>query len=224
MPTRTTSPIQCTACYTDGEEYALRDDDVGRLCNSCHGEGPLSGNHHPLRKVPDGIEVPADWPLQDGVLTCLTCQLPSHDEYIGVYMFLRGESREKPVAFCLNCHSSESWANRNPHKEINEGKGCGFCHNARPTPGVDTLKTVTFSSEPSVLCLRCHDIGPHPAGFKHTRTLDEERAEKLPQLVLYRETTIVCSTCHNPHLAESEDHKFRDIALEYRACPGCHKL
>jgi len=68
-----------------------------------------------------------DWPLQEGALTC---HLPSHYEYIGVYMFLRSESRgkswEQSTKFCLYCHSSKTWEGRNPHKKINDGKGCGF--------------------------------------------------------------------------------------------------
>ena len=217
-------PITCTACHVDEEGYELLDDNLDLLCNRCHGEGPLVGNHHPLRTVPDDISVPEDWPTQDGALTCLTCHLPSHDEYIGIYMFLRSESRENPLEFCLNCHDRGSWEGRNPHQEINQGKGCGFCHDTRPKLGVDTLETVTFASEPSVLCLRCHDVGPHPAGFDHTQTLDEVQVGKLSRIALYRGTTIVCSTCHNPHVAGSQEYKLRDFALEYRACPGCHQF
>lgn len=217
-------PITCTACHVDEKKYELLDENLALLCNRCHGEGPLVGNHHPLRTVPDDISVPEDWPTQDGAITCLTCHLPSHDEYIGTYMFLRSESREKSMEFCLNCHNRESWEGRNPHKEINEGKGCGFCHDTRPKPGVDTLETVTFCSEPSVLCIRCHDIPPHPAGFDHTLTLDEGQAKKLSNIALYRGTTIVCSTCHNPHLAQSREYKLREFALEYKACPGCHQF
>jgi len=93
-----------------------------------------------------------------------------------------------------------------------------------PKPGVDTLETVTFCSEPSVLCLRCHDVLPHPAGFDHTLTLDDALAKKLSRIDLYQGKTIVCSTCHNPHIGQSADFKLRDFALAYKACPGCHKL
>lgn len=217
-------PIMCTACHVDEEDYELVEEDLDLLCNRCHGEGPLVGNHHPLRKVPEEIGVPEDWPTQDGALTCLTCHLPSHDEYVGAYMFLRSESKEKSLEFCLNCHARKSWEGRDPHKEVNEGKGCGFCHDARPKLGVDTLATVTFCSEPSVLCLRCHDVLPHPAGFDHTQTLSEAQAGQLSNISLYQGKTIVCSTCHNPHVGQSQEFKLRDFALEFRACPGCHQF
>ena len=218
-------PILCLVCHVDEEDYELRDEDLNTLCNRCHGKGPLVGNHHPLREVPESIDVPEDWPLQEGYLTCLTCHLPSHDEYIGIYMFLRTEALERrSLEFCLNCHARESWEGRNPHQEVNQGKGCGFCHDSRPTLGEDTLDTVTFCSEPSVLCLRCHEVGPHPASFQHTQRLDEKQAADLSGIALYRGRAIVCSTCHNPHVTGSEEHKLREFALEYRACPGCHRF
>lgn len=216
--------VVCTACHIDEEDYELRSEDPTVLCNRCHGEGPLAIVHHPLRKVPDAIKVPEDWPLYEGKLTCLTCHLPSHDENIGIYLFLRGENHAGKVKFCFLCHLPESFAGRNPHEEVNRGKGCSFCHLTEPKAGVDTLNTITFCGDPDVLCLRCHgDTSPHPAGFRHNRVLEPAIAEQMSKTQnLYQGDRVICSTCHNPHIYESDSHKLRGAVLHDYSCPGCH--
>lgn len=216
--------IVCTACHVDEEEYELHSDDPSELCNRCHGEGRIVGHHHPLRAVPPEITVPEDWPLLNGRLTCLTCHVPSHDENIGIDMFLREDLGAESTAFCFVCHDREKITSRNPHMEINRGTGCGLCHDTEPVPGKDTLATVTFCSDPTVLCLRCHSDVPHPAGFDHSRRLDDEIAEVIGKTInLYEKNTIVCSTCHNPHVFESQTLKLRGVVIGGEACPGCHR-
>jgi len=215
--------IVCTACHVDEEKYELHSEDSAELCNRCHGEGMIAGHHHPLRAVPQEIAVPKDWPLLKGRLTCLTCHLPSHPESIGQFMFLRGEKGSELQDFCFLCHSRSKVTSRNPHEESNGGTGCGFCHDSEPIPGVDTIYTVTFCSDPTVLCLRCHDDVPHPADFDHSRRLEEDIARQIGSgLHLYEKNTIICSTCHNPHEFESQNHKLRGVIQGVEACPGCH--
>lgn len=216
--------IVCTACHIDEEEYELHSEDSAELCNRCHGEGRIVGHHHPLRAVPPEIQVPEDWPLLNGRLTCLTCHLPSHEENIGRFMFLRGEKVSELQDFCFLCHSRRTVTDRNPHEEINRGAGCGLCHDIEPVPGVDTLYSVTFCSDPTVLCLQCHDDVPHPAWFDHSRRLEEDLAQKIgKELPLYEKDTIICSTCHNPHVVDSQTHMLRGVVRGGQACPGCHE-
>jgi hypothetical protein len=217
-------PIVCTACHVDEEDYELRAEDLDLLCNRCHAEGSHVRTHHPPGKVPKAVSIPEDWPLQDGALTCLTCHLPSHEENVGSYLFLRGEDPERSVTFCLNCHSRESWTGRNPHNECNHGEGCDFCHHEKPEIGVDKLDTVTFFSEPDLLCRRCHEASPHPGGYDHTRALEEKYLAQIDTRILHKGKMITCSTCHNPHMLESEFHRLKDVAWALLACPGCHKV
>lgn len=216
--------IVCTACHVDEEEYELHNEDPAVLCNGCHGEGRIVGHHHPLLAVPPEITVPEGWPLFGERLTCVTCHMPSCEKNLSEYMFLRGPKSVSLNEFCFLCHDREKVSKRNPHEEVNRGTGCRFCHDKEPVPGVDTLETVTFFSDPTLLCLRCHSDTLHPANFNHSRRLEEDIAEQLSkELNLYEKNTIVCSTCHNPHVDESQTLKLRGVVRGGEACPGCHE-
>jgi predicted CXXCH cytochrome family protein len=214
----------CFACHTEGEGYPLVNEDPVALCNSCHGTGEVVGDIHPLRKVPDSITPPKGWPTREGFLTCMTCHLAGHPEHEGTWKFLRGGPYEDRNDFCRNCHDPMSYGDRNPHRDINRGEGCEFCHAVRPVPGKDSIDTVKFIADPNILCLRCHAEDPHPAGIEHTITVDPERAETIDETFpVYRGTKIVCATCHNPHVEEVENHKLRGEMSGMMVCAGCHK-
>jgi predicted CXXCH cytochrome family protein len=215
--------VVCTACHVDEEDYELREEDPTLLCNRCHEGHRRMRDHHPLRTVDQSITLPEDWPLYEGKLTCLTCHVPSHEENIGLHMFLRGDNHKGREKFCFHCHRREALVKINPHVESNEGTGCGLCHDRRPEVGVDTLETVTFCGNPDVLCQRCHTTPPHPASYQHNRLLPQKIIASLTgKQKLYRGERIICSTCHNPHAVETEDFMLRyTIGKNY--CPFCHK-
>lgn len=214
----------CFACHLEEEGSPLRSDNAVVLCNRCHGTGEIVGDIHPLKKVPDSFSPPADWPLDKDFLTCMTCHLAGHEEHRGTWKFLRGGPYEDRNDFCRNCHDPMSYGDRNPHLDINEGKGCEFCHAERPVPGRDTIETVKFLADPNLLCLRCHETAAHPADVEHTMTVDAERAGEIPEeLPVYRGEKIVCATCHNPHVAEVENHKLRGEVGSMQICTFCHK-
>jgi predicted CXXCH cytochrome family protein len=213
----------CESCH-NADRKTLRSADPVALCNRCHGTGEIVGDAHPLRKVPAAITPPGNWPLQQGALTCLTCHFAGHQEHAGGWKFLRGGAYADRNDFCQNCHKPESLKGRNPHLDINAGNGCEFCHVGRPVPGRDTIETVTFIADPNILCLRCHSTPSHPANFEHTIVVSPERAASIPrELPVYRKGKIVCATCHNPHIAEVEDHKLRDGGGGLQICAACHK-
>ena len=175
--------------------------------------------------MPESIKPPAGWPLQKGFLTCTTCHTAGHKEHAQDWKFLRGGPYDDRNDFCRNCHSPDSFKGRNPHQDINEGKGCEFCHAARPVPGKDTIETVRFIADPNILCLRCHAESPHPAGVEHTVSIEAERAAAITkELPIYRGQKIVCGTCHNPHIAEVENNKLRMDGGGLFFCSACHKM
>ncbi len=213
----------CFTCHLDGAGYPIRLADPIELCNRCHGSGLIVSDIHPLRKVPDSITPPDSWPLKDGTLTCLTCHLYGHPEDRGITSFLRGGPYGDRNDFCLNCHDPKAYAARNPHQDINQGKGCDFCHSERPVPGQDTVDSVRLLADPNILCLRCHEPSAHPSGFDHTQTVSPARASGIdPQLPVYKGNRIVCATCHNPHIEEVEGHKLRG-GLPELICSLCHR-
>jgi hypothetical protein len=215
--------VFCFACHTDGKGPGLINDDPVVLCNRCHGTGEIIGDIHPIRQVPENMTPPEGWPLKKGFLTCLTCHLAGHPEHRGEYKFLRGGEYGDRNDFCGNCHTPDSFAGRNPHRDINQGRGCLFCHAVRPVPGRDNIDTVKFIADPNILCLRCHAESPHPASVEHTMTIEPERAESISEeFPVYRGIKIVCATCHNPHIEEVEGHKLRGGMMGMQVCSGCH--
>jgi hypothetical protein len=212
----------CESCH-NADRKSLRTADAVALCNRCHGTGEIVGDIHPLRKVPADFKPPASWPLQDGSLTCLTCHSAGHKQNLGEASFLRAGNFTDRNDFCKNCHTKETLKGRNPHLDVNEGKGCELCHVGRPIPGKDTVETVKFIADPNLLCLRCHPETAHPANIDHTRVVSPERAAAIPrELPVYRGGKIVCATCHNPHIKGMEDHKLRYKPGSMGFCEACH--
>jgi hypothetical protein len=123
----------------------------------------------------------------------------------------------------MNCHDTAAFEARNPHQDINQGKGCDFCHAERPDPERDTIDTVKLIADPNILCLRCHQPGAHPAAFEHTLNISKERSATFSEeLPVYKGTKIVCATCHNPHIEEVENHKLRGGLSGFMICTLCH--
>ncbi len=215
----------CFTCHKEEQGAPLLTADANALCNRCHGTGQIPGDPHPLVKVPPGMTIPAGWPLRDGSVTCSTCHRAGHREDRPFYRFLRGGPYRDRNDVCFQCHSKEEFAKRNPHKDINQLKGCEFCHAVRPVPGKDNAKTVKLLADVVILCLRCHDYTPHPAAFQHTIKLDTEWAGKIPaELPLNQNGEITCSTCHNPHIEEVENRKLRGGMTGMEICGQCHRM
>lgn len=213
----------CFACHKEGEGYPLRIADPVELCNRCHGSELVISDIHPLRTVPDTITPPEGWPLKEGALSCLTCHLAGHEDDYGTAHFLRGGPYSGRNDFCVNCHDMSTLQGRNPHADINAGKGCDLCHTERPVPGKDTIDSVRLLADPNILCLRCHEPEAHPSSVDHTMTISSDRAAVITELPLYGGSRIVCATCHNPHIEEVEGAKLRGNVTGTMICTFCHK-
>ena len=214
----------CFACHANTDDYALRNEDVNALCDRCHASGRILANIHPLRKVPPKITVPKGWPLTDGALTCLTCHDQGHEDQPQRQWMLHGGPYATARAVCRNCHNTSDLEASEIHREVNEGRSCEMCHKKRPTPGSDTIKTVTFIADPDLLCLRCHDQSAGDGMIHHAEVLGREIDEgHLPvELPLYR-GRVICATCHNPHLRDATGTRLREAIGTSNLCQGCHR-
>ena len=212
----------CFACHANTDDYTLRDEDVNVVCDRCHASGKILSNIHPLRKVPPSITVPKGWPLANGSLTCLTCHDQGHEDQPRSRFMLHGGPYATPRAVCRNCHTTDLAASR-VHQEINEGRSCEMCHKTRPTPGVDTARTVTFLASPDLLCMRCHDQSAGDGQVHHGAVLgrEVEDGHLMSGLPLYG-GRVICATCHNPHLSESRTFRLRVVPVGSSYCIGCH--
>jgi hypothetical protein len=212
-------------------EIPLRDKDPNKLCNRCHESGLSKANAHPIKKVEGKYleRVPKDWPLHEGSLTCLTCHTAGDSPVLDPMnpTFLRGAPYESRNAMCWKCHLQEEFSQLNPHEKVQTLEGCEFCHEARPDlkkfeAGVK--QEVKFKGDIVILCLRCHDTPPHPAGRDHVGGFDKneikERGIQVPKdFPLDRLGRITCATCHNPHSRGGES---RGVSVGMEICGNCH--
>jgi predicted CXXCH cytochrome family protein len=221
--------VFCFACHAEkkGEKYPLLTDDPIALCNRCHGTGEIVGDPHPLAKAKEDsrTKIMKGWPTaKDGSLTCLTCHRAGHKADKPFTMFLRGGPYTDRNDVCFSCHDKADFKGRNPHQDINQLKGCEFCHAVKPVPGKDTARTVKFLAAIPVLCLRCHEENPHPSGVEHTVLPSPEKAKLIPaEYPLDNEGKLTCATCHNPHILEVENDKLRGGEGGMEICGKCHK-
>lgn len=212
-------------------EIPLLSDDPNALCNRCHDSGLSKANAHPLRVVPDEIRqrIPGDWPLHRDALTCLTCHTAGDSPVYDPQNpnFIRGAPYETANDVCWKCHRQEELARFNPHLSVQKNQGCEFCHNTKP----DTRKTVdaaklTFKGDIVLLCLRCHEVEPHPAYSNHNGLPDEALMRRANIAIpasfpLDHEGRLTCTTCHNPHV--DNPGALRDAIVGMEVCDSCHQ-
>jgi predicted CXXCH cytochrome family protein len=193
---------------------------IGLLCNSCHG----THNIHPVDIAPaPDMTVSDELPLDgNGKINCVTC----HDMNCGggtVKVRLYNEKDRTMKALCYSCHDEKKFAKTNPHKDIEAGEGCLFCHERQPDRSSDTRETVSFIASLRMICLRCHDKSLHPAGVEHLVMPKMDVPKDMP---LDDSGMITCITCHNPHIGGAKgvsgtsDRRLRRPGN--KLCDGCH--
>lgn len=219
----------CQACHNKVPKKGTPRDEVyaglryngviGLLCNSCHG----THNVHPVDIAPSKeMKVPAYLPLDgNGRIDCITC----HDMNCGggsVKLRLFNEREGSMKALCYSCHDAAKFTKTNPHKDIQSGKGCLFCHERQPDMKMDTRETVSFVASMRLICLRCHDRFPHPAEKEHLVMPTMDVPKNLP---LDDAGMITCITCHNPHIGGATGNTGADRRLRMpgdKLCDACH--
>ncbi|MBI5207609.1 MAG: hypothetical protein HY934_07440 [Candidatus Firestonebacteria bacterium] len=198
------SKSHCTSCHLsnptdkDDKETIKRNfkykGNFIALCNSCHGS---SSNIHPVDVTPPPtMKVPADLPLNDGKVTCITCHDAGFSNRGVKYLIRGGDVMTEITDLCFRCHNREDFKKRNPHLKIKEERKCMFCHIIPPTEGEDTAETVKIKGSIRLLCIRCHSDRSHPGNFKHWI----RPSVVVPKNYPLDDGVITCSTCHDPHM------------------------
>lgn len=217
-------PGFCFACHTNPDDYALRDENINALCDRCHASGKIAANIHPLRKVPPNMTVPQGWPLTNGELNCLTCHEQGHEDQKVRPKMLRGGPYPGTREVCQKCHSRSDLQSSTIHKDVNEGKRCEVCHKTKPIPGKDNTDTVTFIADPDILCFRCHDVYYENPTIHHLMLLRREiPGDKMPAGFPLFKGRVICGSCHNPHLLQSQGYRLREWLEGLDFCQSCHK-
>lgn len=216
----------CKACHATSmaneiraPDYQLRyRGDVTMLCISCH---VTDRGHHPTGVQPppymlDAIKasrrtIPLD---EEGRITCYSC----HDNSCSTGRQKMRERYYDRVSFvndlCWTCHEQAEFSRIKPHNE--DPENCTQCHESRPLPGV----SLGLIAVPKMICLRCHDVKPHPAGADHLK-VPPEKMSPDPSLPLGAGGKITCVTCHDPHgRGEPLPRRLRSAAS--RICQLCH--
>ncbi len=198
------SYFACQACHSTSmpdeiraPDYALRyKGDINVLCISCH---ITERGHHPT-----GLPLPpmiledvraSELPLplgEDARIDCYTC----HDNSCDTghqRMRVRHYDRVKLKSdLCWVCHRRDEFSRVNPHVE--EERFCVHCHESQPIPGISRgLMTV-----PKMVCLRCHQVNPHPASADHLK-VPSGKIRPDESLPLEPGGEVTCITCHDPH-------------------------
>ena len=217
------SAAGCAKCHDavpNGGVAPIAKGAIDRLCLRCH-DGRLAPDEaHPIGRSAIGPQtrVPADWPLVDGRLGCLTCHdIQRHCDAASKRpaansALLRSFDAAEPLAFCKNCHVAEQWR-INPHRET-ESAGCAFCHTTTPeSRSGHRTGDAHLHVDDSRVCLGCHTPHADPAPRGHlgapmtealTGNLARARGLIAPDssagpLLPLSTNRVTCYTCHNPH-------------------------
>lgn len=244
-----TSCVQCHATERPQPGSALfkPGTDPSSLCLTCH---DYKENHHPVDFAPaDPSAFPL--PLFNGEVRCLTChEIHGGPGGEGTPKLLRGGPYGDRRTICFKCHSSEAYADIDPHimlsdegkvREVSGKPVCLLCHSKEPDPAVDRTNDVKFRADVGFLCLRCHPPMAMPGNFigKHflvkpspetLRNMRETEEKLIVIFPLVPRGRITCSTCHNPHqkgvISREAAAKGADAAARLRLlsiCSGCHQ-
>jgi len=215
----------CEVCHEKrplkgGQKHLKYKNNFDQLCK-CHNYKP--GEYvHPVNIEPSEekrTKIPADLPLQNGKINCITC----HDIYMQCQdnpelkllnkKFIRGAPFKKRTELCFKCHDDTQYRKLDPHMQLDQNgniikEKCLHCHVEKPDEFRATFKDVKLVGDLLSICQRCHvKTLKHPADANHMvmpslkiaammRKTEEQFDTRLP---LDNYGKIFCATCHNPH-------------------------
>jgi hypothetical protein len=213
------SPTGCASCHetvvpgTPVEAIVYTHGTLDETCLHCHEFGPHDVGMEPYPggdEADEYAKLPADWPLWNGVVSCLTC----HDEPAcdgkelapDNVRFYRGGAAASIGEFCARCHTVEQWQSYNPHEVMEERPGltsvCEFCHQSATVTEADMDDLMVAAPR---MCAGCHrEEAIHASAPEHLVTLDAAGITRAADAGLpLDQGKVYCGTCHDPHPAGS---------------------
>jgi len=207
------SQNDCKKCHTDEKlSPLLMKPSIDSECIVCHSELE-SQKSHPVNIYPS-MKIPADLPLVNGKLSCITCHFVHPENTIGFIMdnnLLRRQTRG--ILFCTTCHKIDSKGHI-IFGTIHIGRYEEIDHSTR----LDPL---------SLQCIECHDTylrvpvsflgagrwyhynkwANHPIGISYEEISRKKSKEFRPLYMLRKEIRLFdgkigCGTCHNIYSKE----------------------
>ncbi len=201
-------------------------------CTDCHTYDPLFS--HPVDMVPPAsMNIPANFPLTNGQLTCATCHTGSPDAHAsGRQSFDAGLGLEATgFGLCIACHDTSSYAFEDLHA-ISIGRAhLGQSRIGRSTTRPFALQALDLLDTETDTCLTCHDgamakssgrlsgifpsgsifdtgVAEHPIGpYRYSEHLDPD-GDLTPIAMLDRRVRLFddqvgCGSCHSVYSEES---------------------
>jgi len=173
----------CHASARGGRNQLLFGGNTSQLCRSCHDGNRATGEAHPIGMAPSTAMIAgiaAQFPLEEGKLTCLTCHevtwhcKSGRPSAIPSRSFLRGAGVSHPMDFCFQCHKQQDYQPFNAHDQV-EGDNirtetCAWCHIRVPDVGARLKEGASYAlrSESFGVCNNCHLVDKnHPTGDRH---------------------------------------------------------
>ncbi len=240
----------CTHCHIEGET-PNKQNYATNSCDNCHVPFDIEINHiHPISgnvTEQSSTHIPADFPLENGNLTCITCHKPLCKTDSFNPSFLRKEQNVSDLDFCFSCHSDSKYEQMNPHHQKHESGDqkkdtCLLCH----THYSDTISEMAVNVVQPIneTCNKCHAFTNHEKnhlGKQITNNstmyaqLENTLTEHGVPFPLGHNNEIQCNTCHYTHeknildtiqafyLTEMENKYFLRLP-KVNTCYACHKL
>lgn len=206
--------LKCHAKPPSEKEYTgcKYEDDFILLCYNCHGVD--AEKCHPVNvELSKDMTLPAGFKLNnDNLITCVTCHNPdcTGDSSIRYRNF-----KQLAEESCNDCHNFAGLKGVNPHQGKENKITCAYCH--------DRDKQIEdFGMSEKFLCLRCHKYKKHPASVDHLAR-PKSTMVLIPQVRLNRKGKIKCSTCHDPHMDDTNFNKLRKFE-NITNCEACHQI
>lgn len=196
------NPTLCSSCHTSttGGWGSLRfNGNVSQLCQSCHDGRRAAREVHPVNMAPSTAaarRIPPDFPLKDGMLTCLSCHdVTPHcktrqQAATPKRGLLRGPDVSHPLELCFCCHERQSLRPFNAHDQFEGGQPktdtCVWCHAGAPDAASRSeddashaLRSTSFG-----VCANCHPVAKgHPNDGPHMGALPS--AEMMSYMSAY---------------------------------------
>jgi predicted CXXCH cytochrome family protein len=226
------SEDECSMCHLDIEQDpASLKLILSSACENCHTDSRQQISH-PIDISP-GISVPYDMPLEDGMLSCITCHYVhsfSVQDKRSSYSFLRRSG--KGPAFCSACHGIDPKEHvffENVHQDSYQKAHwnssidgytlqCVECHDDKIDMSLSSFGTETwrrFSNSQ-----RNHPVGISFAKIATKSPRKFNPVSTLPKEIRLYNGKIGCGTCHNAYSKE----KFMLVENNWRSrlCLECH--